>query len=163
MQVSGSRSPVGDDVLALLKGEFDWAEGKITYLGTQTRPILTVLFSTPDAPARRTLDDFTRYQNQPQAYGNDRLSHIRRFTVPPALLRRMIPKADLVVDKQASSTNAQLSFTVIVSVGNTVKGHEFLLRSENGEAFYKALMSAFEEEHQPVPEPLLVQFRAVYP
>lgn len=163
MQPSYNASSVADDVVALFKGDFKWAEGKITYLGTQTRPILTVVFSTPDAPTRRTLDYFTEFQAQLHAYSNDRLSHIRRFTVPLALVRRVIPKADILVDKQVSSANAELSFTVIVSVGDAVKGREFLLRRQNGEAFYRALMSAFEENRQPVPEPLLVQFRAVYP
>jgi hypothetical protein len=163
MQPTYGASSAADDFLAHLKGEFRWAEGKITYLGTQTRPILTVVFSTPDAPTRRTLEYFTEFQAQPHAHSNDRLSHIRRFTVPPALFRRVIPNADILVDKQVSSAYAELSFTVIVSVGDAVKGREFSFTRENGEAFYKALMSAFEENKQTVPEPLLVQFRAVYP
>src|SRR5580692_4057852 len=76
MQPTYGASSAADDFLAHLKGEFRWAEGKITYLGTQTRPILTVVFSTPDAPTRRTLEYFTEFQAQPHAHSNDRLSHI---------------------------------------------------------------------------------------
>jgi len=163
MQPSHQASSGADDILALLKGEFKWAEGKITYLGEQTRPILTVVLSTPDAPTRRTLDYFIEFQAQPHAYSNDRLSYIRRFTLPPALFKRMLPKSDILGDKQPSPANAELSFTLIVSTHDVVKGHEFLLTPQSGEAFYKALISVFEENKQPVPEPLLVQFHAVYP
>lgn len=165
MQTPTHSTPeVTNDVLDLAKGEVQWAQGKITYLGEQTRPILTVVFSTAESACPTSLEHFVHLQRSSKPYSNDRLSSVMRFTVPQETFKRMLGKVSgVLADKDAFEGRPIISFAVMLSVDSHPKGREFLINRPFGERFYAALISVFNEEERPAPEPLLTQFRAIYP
>jgi hypothetical protein len=151
-------------------GVFDWtvqelrsAQAKITYIGEQTRPILTVVFSAGDETLPASLDHFAQFQRSRKIYSNDRLSTIRRFTVSPEQFHRILSAVRPVLTGDAPSAgNPIVSFTVTTRISGHFRGREFLLNRDSGERFYRALMSAFEGPNA-VPEPLSSQFRSIFP
>lgn len=151
------------DIFGWTSEELQLAQAKITYLGEQTRPVPTVVFSTEESAFPASLEHFLDFQQSSKAYGNDRLSTIMRFTVAPEVLRRMISNVRVTLTgKEIVAGTPFLSFTLVRKVGNEIQGREFLISRDSGTSFYQGLISAFDVGTT-VPDPLLSQFKRVYP
>jgi hypothetical protein len=174
MEKPVEQGPVPEaDVFRWANEELRLAEGKITFLGEQTRPILTVVFSTEETAFPVSLEHFVKFQQSPDAYGNDRLSTILRFAVTPDVFRRMIASVRPVLTAKGTSAGRPfLSLTLVRKVGDRFQGRvrkvgdrfqgrEFLINRDSGTQFYQDLLGVFDAGA--APEPLLDQFKRVYP
>ena len=157
------RSEAVENILELAKASLA-AEAKITYLGVQTRPILTVAYATVGSEWPVTLDHFMAFQRVRRPHSNDVQPGVRRFTLSPGMFQKTVASAGGTLAESASAEEKPiLSFTVVLKIGDDFKGQEFLICRRLGERFYRSLIKPFEESGEAIPAPLAAQFRGVYP
>src|SRR5579864_4361589 len=117
------RIRMNESILDATIDQLRMAQAKITYLGTQSKPIPTVIFFTEGHHVDR--DQFASVQQHGKAYPNDDLPYTMQFTVRPEELRRILDALKPVLaGNDKVSGPVILSFTVTRSE-RTVIGHEF--------------------------------------
>lgn len=136
------------------------AQAKVTYLGTQEKPIPTVVF----APQGHNIamQHFLPVQKTAQPYANDESPYVLSFTVSSSEFRRMLlsVKPLLIEESQPSRL---LSFTVVLVEASHVQGQEFFIPSTDSQAFYQELLKALDAGNEKGRSALQRQFRAVSP
>ena len=136
------------------------AQAKITYLGTQEKPIPTVVL----APGghKIAMQHFLRVQKAAQAYANDESPYILSFPVASSEFRRLLVAVKPILMADAPQSRL-LSFTVVRVEGSHVEGREFFVASKDAQAFYQGLLKALEAENEKGRSALQRQFRSASP
>ena len=133
---------MNESILDATIDQLRMAQAKITYLGTQSKPIPTVIFFTEGHHV--DLDQFASVQQHGKAYPNDDLPYTMQFTVRPEELRRILDALKPVLaGNDKVSGPVILSFTVTRSE-RTVIGHEFRIHTVAAPRFYSALVNALD-------------------
>ena len=133
------------------------AQGKITFLGTQTKPVATVVF----APQGREIEmaRFVAVQGG-RVYGNDALPYTKRFSVTPAELRRALGAVKpVLLGLDGSPRSVSVSFAIVTDAGGT----EFRIPIDACAGFYRALIGALDRGNEAGREALHDQFAAAFP
>ena len=138
------------------------AQGKITYLGEQKKPIPTVVFST--LPNSIVMDRFLPWQRSIERYDNDYMPYTVTFIVTPIEFTRIIKDLEpVIITKEVGDGLPFLSFTVIWRDGGQFIGHETRIGYASGKEFYKILANALEPGNQAGRAALSRQETACYP
>jgi hypothetical protein len=123
------------------------AEGKISYLGPQEKPIPTVAFSSKGAELH--LKRFEEFQYKQKHYGNDDSSTLIRFGITAAEFRRMLLAVKPIVTKSPAGARPEfLSFAVIRGERGQFSGAEFVIGRLDGRAFYDSMRSALDRNNE---------------
>jgi hypothetical protein len=153
---------MNDSVFSAGADQLTRAQGKITYLGEQSKPIPTVLFFSEGFVSE--LDKFFKMQTDPTPYDNDMLPSTLSFTVSPAEFHRILQSVKPVLEVLDPSAQPEfLSFTVAYSTDSDWIGQEFRLDYEQGAAFYTSLIGALGPDNDVGREAVTKQYRNVYP
>lgn len=136
------------------------AQAKITYLGTQEKPIPTVVFASQGH--NLAMQDFLPVQKTAQPYANDESPYVLSFTVGPFEFRRMLLAVEPICTEESQPSRI-LSFTVVLVEASHIEGQEFFITSNNSQAFYQELLKALDAGNEKGRSALLRQFRAVSP
>jgi hypothetical protein len=144
---SGSNAGPGDTVVDLAYfrvmpiEQMTRVEVKITYLDGNARGVKSVLIADTLNPGHPEL--FTRFRTNGMDYGLDSLGLEKRFSASHQELKTLIERLS-VIGSPTSLYPAQISLTVLDRQGQ--RGCEILLAGdENGQAAFRALLSAFSE------------------
>jgi len=138
------------------------AQAKITYLGEQTKPIATVVFSTEGYGVE--INRFLKVQTSPEPYMNDGLPYTKYFTVTSEEFHRILSAVKPVVVKREDFHGRDfLSFSVTRETGTGIEGQEFCIGSHTGKEFYEKLIAALAPENHLGREILTKQFVNVLP
>src|SRR5262249_15978111 len=116
-----------EDILRLLKKGERRAAIKLTHVGEQTVPVMTIVIHAHYYFPK--MDVFRQFQAG-TSYANDTLDEILTFTVSPDECRRIVECASRA-RKNVESSYA-LSITVVIMSSDGVKGHQTLLSQKAG-------------------------------
>lgn len=121
------------------------AQAKITFIGTQSKPIPTVIVAT--AAGAPWLDEFTVIQNQ-RTYEND-TERVSQFLVSPQEMHKLLGSVRGSVVAQASGSQPRvLSFCVARKKDDQVVGEQFWVESAKASGFYRQLLDALPRENE---------------
>ena len=138
---------MNESILGATIDQLRTAQAKITYLGTQSKPIPTVVFSTEGHHV--DLQQFTSVQQLRKPYPNDELPDTMQFTVQPEEFRRILDTLKPVLaENDKASGPVILSFSVVRSTP-TATGHEFRIHRDTARRFYAALVNALDAGNEP--------------
>ncbi len=152
-----------ESILDATQEQLKSGQAKITYLGTQSKPIATVIFHTEGHKV--LLERFTEVQRSGKPYTNDELPYTSQFSVTPSEFARMLSavKSLLIKTNTDPPPSAFISFTVACEAQGSVEGQEFHISSEVGQEFYKKLIGALNPENKVGRSALTKQFSNIYP
>jgi hypothetical protein len=154
-----------NSILSLGASKLAKAQGKITYIGTQTQPIRTVLFYT--ARESVAIEQFRHLQRESEEYVNDRLGVVdsdRSFLVSPSELRRMLTAVGPVVAADdVTAGGVQLSFVVVYQSATGPAGQEFLVGRDATDKFYDKMLTGLDPSNRRGLDAIAAQLREVVP
>jgi len=109
---------------------------KLTHVGEQTGPVLTVIVAAYTHLPK--LESFRPWHTAGNAYGNDELPNILHFSVTPADLRRVLEAAEQ--SWQARKQGApSLAFTAYADTPEGPLGAELIFTQPGGVALHRTL------------------------
>jgi hypothetical protein len=159
---TGRGKGMAESVLDANESQLELGQAKITYLGSQLKPIPTVVFTAAGYPAR--MDRFLEVQRVHEPYPNDETPYTMQFSVEPSEFRRILSAVKPAVTRSSDkSSPGFLSFSVTYEVGNKIEGHEFRIGRATGSEFYEKLLGALGPADAEGRTVLMKQFQAVYP
>lgn len=153
---------MAESILDTNESQLTSAQAKITYLGSQLKPIPTVIFSS--AGYQPQLERFLEVQRGHELYQNDQTPYTMQFSVEAAVFRRILVAIKPVVARPSAASGPEfLSFSVLREVAHKVEGHEFRIGRTTGAEFYERLLGALDPEDTGGRAAVTKQFQAVYP
>jgi hypothetical protein len=150
---------LASSVWTLTDEQYRMAQAKITYLGEQTKPVPTVLFGVRQ---NLSIEAFLKAQRSATPYDNDTMPYVKTFTVSTEEFRRMLVAVRPIIADIPEQRANFLSFSVICIDNSEVCGEEFLITSELGETFYRALITGLSSDNEKAKRILISQYRNVY-
>jgi hypothetical protein len=121
------------------------AAAKLTHIGEQTGPVLTVVIAA--YTSLPTLGGFRRWHTAGNLYGNDELPQILHFSVTTAELRRLLEAAEQTWQAM-SHGSPSLSFTVCADTPEESLGAELLFTQQGGVKLHHALRGALDSTNR---------------
>ena len=120
------------------------AKAKLTFLGDQVKPILTVVFYTSESDT--SLDGFSQFQRH--EYSNDSLDY-RKFKAQPSEFERILESiASLDWKPRGSDDRCDLSFVLMRRRDNgAFEGVEMLVPSTIEKSFYGRVIDSLDEKN----------------
>lgn len=153
---------MAESILDATEHELTSSQAKITYLGSQLKPIATVVFAAAGYTPR--LDRFLEVQQVHEPYPNDQTPYTTQFSVEPSELQRILIAIKPVVTRSGAKSGPDfLSFCLTREVGAKVEGQEFRIGRGTGSEFYEKLLGALGPTNAEGRTAVMKQFRAVYP
>lgn len=154
------RSVMATSIFDATEEDLAHAQAKITYLGEQDKPILTVVIAPPGHVV--SMDMFLQVQAAPQAYDNDTLDQIERVEVTPAEFRAALGAIKAIVTANGAAGGPDfLSFCTVVESNEGVVGEEFRIGPDAAPGFYDAWTAALDSDNKAAGETLERQRRNV--
>ena len=151
-----------ESVNTATKDQLNRAQGKITYLGSQSKPISSLVFYSKNF--KPTLDRFVEFQNKREAYANDNLPVQRRFSVTPTEFHRMLQAVKHFTSKvEAAKPPDFLSFAVAIENDSRTFGQEFRIEMADGRKFYEKLIDSLDQNDKLGRDELIAQCNDIYP
>lgn len=133
---------MAESILDATEQQLATAQAKVTFLGTQTKPIATVTFA-PEGQVV-SMDRFLAVQPGGQPYSNDGLPYTEHFAVTPAEFRRVLGALKPVLTgPEAARPPLILSFTVVGDAG----GGDFRIARDAARRFYLVLINSLDPEN----------------
>lgn len=152
------REKMTESILDASEKELVNAQAKVTFLGTQTKPVGTVTFASEGHPV--SMDRFIAVQPGGRSYANDSLPYTEHFSVTPAEFKRMLAAIKpVLIESNAASGGVILSFVVVGDTG----GREFRMNQDVGRSFYPALIKSLAPGNDFGRTMLRKQFAAALP
>ena len=155
------------------------ALAKITFIGVQEKPIISVVFFTDDFPlaeparahvhkgknAIHLLSLFSAFQTLGKAfYANDELPLINYFQVSVTEMRNLFDAIKSVLLRpKSSSPYSVLSFTLLNQGITGFIGKEFIVDYKDAKDFYLQLLSGFAKQNDLARSKIEQQFHQVVP
>jgi hypothetical protein len=134
-------------VFGLTEEELGMASGKITYLGAQTKPVVSVLFSVGNY--HPPLELFREFQ-EGVSYQNDQDGAIAEFYAKPSEMRRFLASVQPMVNRPLPREDERfVSFVFIYDTGNSYDGLEILIHRRHAMEFYSRLLEALSPDNAP--------------
>jgi hypothetical protein len=128
-----------ESILDASETELGGAQAKITFLGTQTKPVGTLTFSSEGHQV--LMDRFIAFQAAGRPYANDGLPSTEHFSVNPAEFHRMLAAIrPILLEANTATGGVTLSFVLVVGAG----GGEFRMNADIGRSFYPALIKSLD-------------------
>lgn len=137
------------------------AQAKITYLGPQTKPVYTVVFSVEGH--KPAMVRFLDVQRPSKPYGNDELPGTKIFSISAEEFRRLLSAVKPVFDSMDAREPASLSFSALTGAGAALFGQEFLIPYSSCRSFYTAVLGSLDDENVEGRSIIDTQFRNVCP
>jgi len=143
------------------------AYGKITYIGEQTKPVHSIVFSTADMGT--VIEEFPKFQKKGKKHGNDALPTIGRVRVEPTEFSKIVSKVKGILEqeylpKTGKATERRiLSFVIMYGRESGQTGEEFFVTRENARDFYDRLVSGFDLQNNIGRKIVTEQFHRVVP
>lgn len=147
-------------VLDATEDQLKSAQGKISYLGEQTIPVLTVAFAATGH--KLVLNRFLDVQRARKPYANDALPSLLQFSVTPAEFRRMLSAVKPIFTSTGAGGDTRfISFGIIYQTEVGFEGREFQIGPAAAKVFYKKLIAALDTTNQPGLQALTRQFKSI--
>jgi hypothetical protein len=150
-QAPEGRFDTRDDtsVLEATESQFAVAQGKITYIGPQTKPIMTVVFATSASDASMQLFRGFEPRDKQWIYANDHLSNHLHFRVTASEFKRLVLSVKPVLNARHPSDGADcLSFVICYQAGHLNTGHEFSISWASAADFYTCVIGALDVKNK---------------
>ena len=129
------------------------AQAKITYLGEQDKPVLSLVILL--AGNDLSMDMFVEVQTAAQPYDNDTLDRIERANVSVGEFRAVLEAVKPVVTApKAAHGPAFLSFCVVRKSDDGVVGEEFRIGPGAAAEFYDVFTAALHPDNKAAAEVL---------
>jgi hypothetical protein len=131
-------------VLDATEDQLGQSQGKLTFLGPQTKPVPTVVFSAENhTPA---IQAFVPFHLSRRPYQNDDLPYTVTFMVSRTEFMRLLKAVRPLVVMPGSGSDL-ISFTVVHESPNGKSGGEFMIKESLAEAFYRAAIGALSADN----------------
>ena len=135
---------------------------KLTHVGEQTEPILTIVMQT--YYYLPSLEIFRSLLTPGLSYANDELPVILNFSVEPPEFKLLLDEAQQVRDSERDHAHSpSLSFSAVVETSEEVQGTEILFSHGAGVKLHRGLARALNPEHKIGQLVLQRQRESVYP
>jgi hypothetical protein len=158
MHVAPIRRVSLDELARLPADQLQRAAAKLTHVGEQTEPVLTVLIHTYGwLPS---LDVFACLSTSGLSYANDTLPAMVCISTAPAEFAGLMAAAIPVV-AGAGHGPPSLSFSAVIDAPAGRSGNEWLLSEADGIALAQALLHALRSDNGVGREALSLQYGAV--
>lgn len=132
-----------DEFEAFELAELQNLQVKLTYLGEQTRPILTVVFGSLLHVV--SMENFKPFRKSGVDYGNDDLPTVRNFTSRPDELQRMIQLVGTIPVVRAGVREGEfLSFMMVNELRGEIKGFEAILNARDAESLLRLITASLD-------------------
>jgi hypothetical protein len=119
------------------------AAGKLTHVGTQSGPVLSIVMST--FYYLPTLELFQQFQHSHVSHINDTLPTVGTFSVAPEEFQRLVAAAHLVCSNaRLERESPSLSITIVLDTPEGRIGEGFVLAQEDGVVLHQSLASALD-------------------
>ena len=153
---------MNDSIFGVTVEQLAHAQAKITYLGSQGKPIPTVIFFSEGFVVE--LDKFLKVQGDPTPYGNDTLPYTQSFAVSAPEFHRILLSVKPILGVLDSSQKPEfLSFTVTCDTDSGLIGREYQLNDQQGAGFYSALIEALDRDNVLGRQTVSRQYKNIYP
>ena len=136
------------------------AQGKITYLGEQTKIVPTVAFAVE--AHELAMVRFLGVQRSRKPYVNDESPYTKTFTVGREQFKQILS----AIQPLAKSDGGQrdfLSFSVLTGAGAALTGEEVFISRAEGKRFYSTLLQTLSPENADGQKFIRAQLKNVYP
>lgn len=138
------------------------AQGKLTYIGEQTKAIGTVIFRVPVRPV--VMDRFVSLHGSRSPYANDELPYTVEFEVSPGEMTRIAALTGTLPGTVGSAGETPVvSYCLVVDSEEVHVGREILVSLAACPSFYSQLVDTLDHDNEAGRRALLGQLGKFVP